>query len=87
MSLRRSSLDRERVVGTDGERAMGVFLRETLESMSHIVENGIRFFASSCQQSQIRSCDSGECGVCGDSGGYVNTLIRFGASRDDMSRL
>lgn len=55
MSLRRSSLERDRVVGTDGERAIGVFLRETFERMSHIAENGIRFLASSCQQSQISS--------------------------------
>lgn len=54
-SLRRSSLERERAVGTEGEREMGVFLRDTLLSMSQMVENGIRFLGSICQQSQTRS--------------------------------
>ena len=52
-------MERDRAVGTDGDLAMGVFLRDTLASMSHIVENGIRFLASNCQQSHIRSCGSG----------------------------
>lgn len=54
-SLRRSSLERERAVGTEGDREMGVFLRDTLLIMSQIVENGIRFLGSRCQHSQMRS--------------------------------
>lgn len=52
---RRLSVDLDRVIGNEGLRTMGVFLRESFVRMSQIVVNGSRLFGSGCQQSQIRS--------------------------------
>ena len=68
MRRRRSSLERDRAVGTEGEREIGVFLRDTLVRMSQMVENGIRFLGTSCQQSQIRSWEGREtCNAAGET--------------------
>ncbi len=52
------SEERERLVGKEGLREMGVFLRESLINASLMVVNGNLIFGSGCMQSSSRSCNN-----------------------------
>ncbi len=51
-----ASDERERFVGKEGLRAMGVFLRDSLTRASLIVVNGNLLLGSGCMQSSNSSC-------------------------------
>ncbi len=48
--------DREKLVGKEGLRAIGVFLRDSLTSASLMVVKGNLLLASGCMQSSSKSC-------------------------------
>ena len=52
----RLSVEREREMGKEGLRAMGVVRRESFTRMSQMVEKGRRRLGSKCMQSQTKSC-------------------------------